>query len=918
MEFVNKQISNNSLLSKVNKNHYSNYFRVVIFLLINCCFFSLQAQSSLTKIIDFETNNTPIAEALIDLSEVADINIAFHPRLFKKEQTFSGNFQQKSVGYILNQCLASTNITYKLEGGHLILYQKPPKKYILSGYIEDGKTGERLVAATIFEVNSGKGATTNDYGFFSLKIPAGKIELQASYLGYQESIKALEFKSNQKIQIPLQPSITLQEVVVTSTNFEQQQPHITLGRGKSMNLQQLATSVSMAGEPDIMRFMNTQTGVQSGADGFGGLNVRGGNSDQNLVLLDGVPIYNPSHTLGLFSIFNTHIVKSANLLKDGFSAKYGGRLSSVIDVRTKEGSTKEWAAIGEIGTLASKIIIEGPIQKEKTGVLIALRRTHLDRLIKNQSRDKKYENGFDGQASYYFYDLNAKIHHRFSNRDQLFFSFYTGQDDFNDGNVFDSDEFEGFEFSYFYQDWEQKLTWGNQIAALRWNHLFNEQLFSNTTFTISNYNYKSLNTQYDYEEDEGGNTILDDFFYTTFQSKIKDIGFKMDFEYYPSPKHKVLFGGGILYRGFKSGELEYFVDDTIIDIDEDSDIDEVEDIIDEIYDPPLFSATELDFYAEDRFAISKKLSLLAGIHFAAFVTNQKTYFSPQPRFQLKWQFQPKWTTSFSGSSMSQFLHILTTSGSSLPNDLWVPSTKNVRPQSAWQLAWITTHQSKNGWTSSLDVFYKKLDNLIAYSTDADLPSLLQFDPTFWEDKITFGEGKSYGISTALEKNKGTITGQINYNYTVSERRFDDINNSTYYPFRFTHPHEIKIGVNYQFNKVASFNLNWQYGSGQSITLIKSDARFAPLDNLSFSNLERIGSINGYRLPAYHRMDLGFYMHWKQPKVTHHLNLGVYNVYNRKNPYYLYQYEDEEFPEDNGLRQQNALPLLPSFSYRIVF
>ena len=670
----------------------------------------------------------------------------------------------------------------------------------------------------------------------------------------------------------------------------------------------MLANISLGGESDLIRFLQTKEGVQSGADGIGGMSVRGGNVDQNLVLMDGVPIYNPSHTLGLFSVFNTHIVKNAAMLTDGFSAKYGGRLSSVLDVRVKEGNTKEWSGTGEIGTLATKLSIEGPIQKDKSSLLIAMRRTHIDPFLRQRSSRKKEENFEEGTINYFFFDINAKFHHRFSAKDQLFLSFYKGKDDYGNNSLY---EYEDTEFDdYYFEESVQDIDWGNEIASLRWNHLFGEKLFSNTTFTLSRYDYNSLNvSDFLWDTSEG---FYASYYYATFQSRIEDAGIKMDFEYYPAPNHQVLFGGGFLFRSFESGDVDY-IDDTIENREE---FEDAPFQIDEIYNPPLFKTQEVNFYIEDKITLSKNLSLLGGLHVAAFLTNNKTYVIPQPRFHLKWLATPNLTTTLSASKMAQSLHILSSTGGGLPSDLWVPSTNNVQPETAWQVAWTTDYTIQKNWGVHFDVFYKKMNHLIAYLDEPALPGLLEFDPTYWEEEITNGQGESYGFSTSLEKKKGATTGYLNYAYTVSRRQFEDNNEGKSYPFRYTHPHEIKLSLKHQITPAFAAFASWQYGSGQPFSLVTTTYRFAPLSNGGNGDEQRIGSVNGHRLPAYHRLDAGVYFQWSGKNVKQSFNLGVYNAYNRKNPYYQYLQEDSFIPEDDGLKQQNALPLLPSISYRI--
>lgn len=895
------------------KNHYSNYGRAVIFLFNLLLYSTVTAQSPLSKVIDFEVVDTPIPDALIDLSEAAEISIAFHPRLFSRSKKISLSLQQKSIEFILKACLKTTKITFKMENDHIILYEKPKRNYTISGYIEDSETGERLVAGTIWEAYSGKGTTSNDYGFFSLKIPEGKIELQSSYLGYQGNAQSLILLKNKKINIALKPSITLQEVIVTDMEFDEKQAHLALGKGKKINLGDLTSTLSLGGEPDLLRFLGTTAGVQSGADGIGGLNINGGSADQNLVLMDGVPIYNPSHSLGLFSVFNTHIIKSANFLTEGFSTKYGGRLSSVIDVRVKEGNTKEWKAEVEIGTIASKLVVEGPVQKDKSGLIVALRRTHLDPLLKQLSTKEKQKNFDEGALNYFFFDINSKFHHRFSPKDQLFVSYYQGKDDYKDLNSYYwEDEDTG---DYTLEEREQELEWGNKIGAVRWNHLFGDQLFSNTTFTLSQYDYKSLN-YYDYQDDYEGTFELDYYFYT-FLSKVKDAGIKIDLEYYPNPKHQVLFGGGFLSRSFESGDVDFIIEN----LEDVTEYEEAIDAIDKILIPPLFKTQEINFYIEDNYAFSENVSIQGGVHFASFLTNGKNYFIPQPRLSLKSTFAQNWSTTISVSKMAQALHVLSTSGGGFPSDLWIPSTRNVVPETALQFTWSLQYNFPKNCGVKFHTFYKKMDNLIAFYDNeftVNLPGLVDIDPTYWEEEITSGYGESYGFSTNISKNKGLLTGQLNYAYTVSERTFEENNEGETYPFRFNHPHELKATVKYQINPKLSFFAHWQYGSGQAYSLIKTQSRFAPLSNLINGDEERIGPINGNRLPAYHRLDVGIYYQWQGEKVKQSLNLGLYNSYNRKNPYYQYLRESELFPEENGLKQQNVLPILPSLSYRIIF
>ena len=868
----------------------------------------LSAQSLLDQKINFSINNITVSGALLELSEVADIPIAFNSNFFNKEKKIEINAKSETLNNVLKKILTGTGVIFKLNNGRLILYEKPKEEFTLSGFIRDATSGEGLVLATIYEVHSGRGVTTNDYGFFSLLLLEGEIELQVSYIGYQTKTERFNLNKNTRIKTDLQPSLTLVEVVVTDRNLPKTHRRFLPGKGIGINAKEMQETPAMAGESDVLRYMQLQPGVQSGADGFAGLHVRGGNTDQNLVLLDGVPVYNPSHTLGMFSIFNTQTIKSARLVKDGFSAKYGGRLSSVMDIRTKEGNTEAFGMGAEIGTLASKLVLEGPIKKGKSGFLISLRRTHLDEWIKNKSRKNKSKNLEDGETNYAFYDINAKMHIHLSRNDHLFFSLYSGRDDFKDKSGWEFEDYGGI-YKYNYQ---QKLNWGNDIAALRWNHLFNDKLFFNTTLTFSEYNYTSQNSIYDFEDSFFD--FINYNYYTRFDSKIRDASLKTDVEFYPNEQHHVSFGVGGTYRQFQPGLIEV-EDEDFLNPDE---IEFVEDTIEGLFFPDTFFARELSVYIEDQIKLNKKTTLSIGVHGAGFLTNEKDYFSIQPRLGI--YFFPNKTFSFSAtlSNMTQFLHVVTSSGSGFPNDLWVPSTAFVEPQQAWQAAVSGTVVFGKGWSLKLEGYYKRLDNLLSYKEEATLPSLFETDPRFWESEVTVGEGWAYGGEGQLKCSDGIITGWLSLAYAYSVRQFDEINNGEKYNYRYQHPFSGNLFLAHQITKHISISAAYEYGSGQPITLVKSEFLFIPLDNLAPAPEDQIGKINGYKMPAYHRLDLSILFKWGKNKWKHRLNIGAYNVYNQSNPYFIYYYEDLDFPELNGLEEQRALPLLPSVNYGVKF
>ncbi|HFA47774.1 MAG TPA: hypothetical protein ENJ95_02005, partial [Bacteroidetes bacterium] len=840
------------------------FFRTLFPIILIFFSFSSPAQSILDQRIDFAIKNIPVADALLELSEAANISIAFNSKYFHADQKVTINAEAEKINFILNEILNGTNIAFRADGNKIVLYKKPPKKYSVSGYVRDIKSGEGLVLASVWNARSGKGVTTNDYGFYSLEISEGEALLKFSYLGYQPFSKSILLKNNISVNADLSPSLLLNEVIVTDKNLPIPHRRFLLGKGIGVSAKEIQQSPSLAGEADLFRFLQLQPGVQSGADGFSGMHVRGGNADQNLVLLDGVPVYNPAHTLGLFSIFNTHTIKSARLLKGGFSAKYGGRLSSVIDVRTKEGNTKKMGFMGEVGTLATKLILEGPVIKEKAGFIVSVRRTHIDPIVGYFSKKKKRNNFTMGAANYSFYDINAKIHTRLSKKDRVFFSFYKGADDYSNKTNFE----DLYGDTLLANSDAQKLKWGNTIAALRWNRLYNDKLFSNTTFTFSKYNYASQNG-FLYSEASPADTFVDNYF-TRFQSTIKDAGLKTDFEYYISGRHQLSFGAGALLRQFEPGS--FGADDeqlnNIEGIREIETFDDFDDGVAAIYFPNKFNAQELDVYIEDKIKLSKAFTLLAGVHTSAFLTNEKNYISWQPRISMEYKAPKIFGAALSYSRMTQFLHILTTSGNGFPSDLWVPSTLFVEPEKSWQATAAITADFKKGISAKSEFYYKKMDKLISYREGAGLPGLVDNSPLFWEEEITVGGGESYGFEFQIQKTKGSTRGWLSYALSFSDRQFPDINNGNKYPFRYLHRHAFNINISHYFNKIISLNIGWQYGSGQRITLVKSDAPFAPLDNLLGNFVDPQGTTNGTMLPEYHRLDFGFNFSWDKKKIKH--------------------------------------------------
>lgn len=891
--------------------------RTVICFFFTLLPFCLSSQTLLDTRLDIRLDNISIEDALLHLSEKANCSISFNSNYFSADQKISLHVRNATLKNILQKCLYNSGYTFKIVDNTISLIALPPPIYTISGFVEDSLSGERLIAATVVDIISGRGTTTNEYGFYSLPIPKGNAQLNYSYLGFQSKDYNVSIGKDLHFSIGLNASITLGEVIVTDTKIL---PQSSVDASTTPNFKSKAINKipAIAGEVDVLRYFQTLAGVQSGSQGVAGLHVRGGNADQNLVLLDGVPVYNPTHSLGLFSIFNTHTIKSAQLYKGALPAQYGGRLSSVIDIRTREGDTKAFHGGLNIGLLATSAYLEGPIVKDKTSFLISARRTHVDPIIR--------EILGNDSGGYYFYDTNVKLNHKFSDKDRLYFSFYKGGDDFQMESeyVYKDETFLDSEINPtdFIQNDFLSYKWGNTIFSLRWNHLWNNQFFSNMTFTYSQFNFTNdygIEEFFTLDETKEGEEELpnleEDFLLSEvslfhFSSKINDGGFKIDFNYLPTSQHHFKFGGGVLVREFSPS----LVSDQFEVEEYDFNGNEFE--IFETFIDPIFYATEINMYGEDEFKINNQLKAKLGLHSVLFIAPNKVYPSIQPRLSINYQPNDKIRLKSSLGKMTQFLHVLQSTITGIPNDLWVPSTKQVRPQSAWQADVGIHYRLSKHFNWNLEGYYKYMNHLITYREDTNFlveEEAQQFD---WENNVSVGKGWSYGLETSLTKTTGKTTGWINYNLAWSDRQYEGINNNQKFPFRYNRRHELKIGLSQQFTRVFNLFATWKYGSGQWTTVQnltpETEDTFNPI--VQPFPLDPNTPINNFQLQAFHRLDVNANFTWSKRRIKHQLTLGVSNAYGRDNTLFA-AIENG----DASTLEEIGFPLvLPTFRYGVEF
>lgn len=769
------------------------------------------------------------------------------------------------------------------------------QKHTVSGYVQDAATGEKLIGAKVFDPVLKIGSVTNTYGFFSITTDADTLKLTASYIGYETYSEVLPLTANKSLDIALSPTdVQVGEVTITAEESVTESAQMgTI----DVPIETIKGLPALMGEVDVIKVLQLLPGVQSGSEGSSGLFVRGGSPDQNLVLLDGVPLYNVQHLFGFFSVFNADALKNVTLVKGGFPARYGGRLSSVLDINMKDGNMKEFHGEGSVGIIASKLTLEGPIQKGKTSFLVSGRRTYIDLLA--QPLIKAASNG-QGRGGYYFYDVNAKVNHIFSEKDRLYLSGYFGRDRFYAGETW---EWEDGNRSGKSRD-DFGLSWGNVIGALRWNHLFSNRLFSNLTLTYSDYDFK-VDASFEDELTENGVTTTEASS-ANYLSGIRDFSAKLDFDFYAAPNHLIRFGAYGIHHTFTPGVTQ-------IQIAEAGTAG-----LDTTFGSQVTKGIEAGVYIEDEVKVGNRFRANIGVHASTFSVNDKLYHSLQPRISSRYLITDKWAAKTSFATMAQYLHLLTNSNVGLPTDLWVPATENILPQTSWiAAAGLARVFPDQNLEFSLEGYYKQLNNVISYQEGA---AFLSIDDD-WQDKVVSGKGWSYGMEALLQRKKGRTSGWIGYTLSWTKRQFDDLNNGNVFPFKYDRRHDLSIALTHQLNDRIDFGLTYVYGTGYAVTLPVARAlggHPSPLQQLGFlDEVQIIEERNGYRMRDYHRLDLGVNFTKVKPKFTRTWSLGVYNAYSRRNPFFLY-FDQARNENRQVLRQVSLFPILPSIAYKFKF
>lgn len=761
-------------------------------------------------------------------------------------------------------------------------------KFTIHGFVKDSTNGESVIGATI-SIN-GKNIESNQYGFYSITLNQGEYDVLVSHVSYVTQVFRISLNKNIVQNIFMLPKSTaLNEVVVYSRRRDENIRNAQMGK-IDLSISQIKNIPSFLGEVDILKAIQLLPGIQNAGEGNSGFYVRGGGPDQNLILLDDAVVYNTGHLFGFFSIFNSDAIKNTSLIKGGMPAQYGGRLSSVLDVAMKDGNSNKFQAEGGIGLIASRFSIQGPIIKNKASFIVSARRTYIDALTKPfiKKSSKFYGSG------YYFYDLNAKVNYRFSEKDRIYLSGYFGRDVFSFNNSENA--------------FKATIPWGNSTATLRWNHIFNRKLFANTTLVYNDYNFNFGASQ--------------DNFTINLSSGIRDGNAKIDFDYYPSGNHTLKFGGLFTYHKFIPNVTSGRQDSTVF----------------KPSNSGVKYAVENALYIQDDWDLSDKFKLNYGLRWSSFTqigpytkydrdANQniidstvyknfqkiKNYSGLEPRLTMRYALNSTTSVKASVTRNLQFIHLVSNSGTTLPTDLWVPSTFRVKPQIGWQYsAGVFKNFKNNTYETSVEVYYKNMQNQIEYK-EGYTPSLR--DP---EEQFVFGKGWSYGTELFINKVRGRLTGWIGYTLSWTWRKFPDLNSGKKFPAKYDRRHDLSIVATYELNAKWKFGSVFVFGTGNAASLPE---RFYIINGVLTQDYS---AIDQYRLPSYHRLDLSATLtpaKKKNKKFQSSWVFSVYNVYSRLNPYFIY-FKQSGSAYNGTLsieaRQVSLFPILPSVTWNFKF
>jgi hypothetical protein len=851
------------------------------------------AQSPLDKVCSISLNNEPLKNALDKIAAASGVRFTYNETVAKSTVRITFRAKEQSLRVILNNALAPYPYSYTLLDQDILIRYDPDKdkkpakapgkrsasKYTISGTLTSKNNGETIIGATIRALDGNTGTSSNGYGFFSLNLPAGDNRLSISAMGQKTILSTVTLTADHTLNLEMEDeSQQLQEVTISAAPRNSRDLASPQMGVEKLNIQETKNMPVLLGERDVIKTIQLLPGIKSAGEGSGGFYVRGGAADQNLILLDESPVYNASHLLGFFSTFNSDAIKNINIYKGDMPAQYGGRLSSVLDIKMNDGNNQKFGVSGGIGLIAARLNVEGPIQKGKSSFLISARRTYADMFLK-LSKDSTIN-----RSKLYFYDINAKANYILGDRDRLYLSGYFGKD------VLSAEDIAG-------------INWGNTTGTLRWNHIFNNKLFSNTSLIFSDYNYK-INVKQD----------INDF---GIYSQIRDWNLKEDLQWYAGEKNTVSFGFNSIYHTIKPGEISATGNSGI-----------VSQTLENRY------ATENSVYISDTWKATEHFSLTYGLRVSAFtilgkgsyynldadgnITGSqyytpgqvvKTYINPEPRIAAALQLNEQSAVKASYSRNAQNLHLISNSNSGSPTDKWVASTNLIKPELADQFS-IGYYRdlSEHKYEFTVESYYKILQNQVDYRNGANI-----FTNQPIETQLLYGRGRAYGAEFLLKKKTGRLTGWVSYTLSKSERKINGINNNDWYNARQDRTHDIAVVAIYKASEKWTLSANFVYYTGDAVTFPAGKYQVDGVNYYYYTNR------NADRMPAYHRLDLGATRQLKKTaKFSSDLTFSLYNAYGNPNAYRIFFRDSDADPNRTEAVRTTLFTFVPSVTYNFKF
>lgn len=791
-----------------------------------------------------------------------------------------------SVKSILDKSLNALGLGYEVIGKETIIIKKqinPNGKIFISGFVTDNESFNRMPGALVIDLNTLLFTYTDDEGFFVMQLPADTTRLMVHYVGYQSEMIVIQKPRTKLYNIHLSPGTNLAPAVISAEGDSllfQQYPHLI-----TFNDEIQKKMPSILGQADIFNNLGLLPGIQSLRDMSPGIIVRGGGPDQNLVLMDGVPVYNPTHLFGLISVFDPDVTQSLKLYKDAFPANYGGRLSSIVDVKNRSGNINKYKVKFNIGMLASGIVLEGPIKKGKSSFLFSARRSYTDLYIRAFD---DFSGNSTSTPGFFFYDINLKLQHRFSSHSYINAAFYSGADRGKVGSkisVNDSTELS--------ESTKASTSWSTNNAIIRWSYTPKGTVFNNLSIFYTKYELKFTDL-YSASKIKQSKEIFSEFNYT-YRSGIEDFGAKNETDFRIGNRHKFKTGLQYIHHQFNPGKSNYYYSATD------------RNTIDTFSGMSAISSHDISLYINHIFEYNNKIKTESGLQQAVYSVDGKLFKALQPRFSAAFLLFKNGYLLADYSKMVQFLHLLPNNNLGIPYDIWLPVSGNLKPFLSNQLSFGFQYQTGK-WNYHTDCYIKEQSNILEFKEGANIV----FAANNWENEVTSGFGKIRGWENLIKYNDKKVTFWISYSLSKSDRAFAQINDGEIFPYKYDRRHQIAVAFLWVMNKKWTFGANWMYLSGNPVT-IPENKFLLDLEGNSYP-IEIIGKRNNYRMPAYHRLDISFNKDIEKKWGNLHWNLGIYNVYNHFNPYYLYFGLNQQ--GNQVLKQRSLLPIIPSVSFAI--